>query len=102
MYLMKKYVVMFPVPIYLEHNILLRHTGMIKSVAKTYNLLLSHSSEIKRFALLTLKCSRETLQNLAYFCVKKTHVVFFVFHFNQLYIFTYSSVLNERIVLMNV
>ena len=31
-----------------------------------------------------LKCSRETLQNLPYFMYKKTHVVFFVFHFVQL------------------
>ena len=36
-----------------------------------------------KFAL-NLKCSRETLQNLPYFCNKKTHVVFFVFHFVQL------------------
>ena len=35
-----------------------------------------------------MKCSRETLQNLLYFMYKKTHVVFFVFHFMQLYIFT--------------
>ena len=32
--------------------------------------------------------SSETLQNLLYFMHKKTHVVFFVFHFVQLYIFT--------------
>ena len=35
-----------------------------------------------------VKCSREMLQNLPYFMHKKTHVVFFVFHFVQLYIFT--------------
>ena len=33
-------------------------------------------------------CSSETLQNLTYFMYKKTHEVFFVFHFVQLYIFT--------------
>ena len=45
-----------------------------------------HSSE-KR-GLRSTKCSSETLQNLLYFMYKKTHVVFFVFHFVQLYIFT--------------
>ena len=33
-----------------------------------------------------MKCSSEMLQNLLYFMYKKTHVVFFVFHFMQLYI----------------
>ena len=46
----------------------------------------SHSSEIR--GLRSTKCSSETLQNLLYFMYKKTHVVFFVFHFVQLYIFT--------------
>ena len=45
-----------------------------------------HSSEIR--GLRSTKCSSETLQNLLYFMYKKTHVVFFVFHFVQLYIFT--------------
>ena len=39
-------------------------------------------------SLCSMKCSSETLQNLLYFMYKKTHVVFFVFHFVQLYIFT--------------
>ena len=47
---------------------------------------LAHSSEIR--GLYSTKCSSETLQNLLYFMYKKTHVVFFVFHFVQLYIFT--------------
>ena len=39
--------------------------------------------------LCSTKCSSKTLQNLLYFMYyKKTHVVFFVFHFVQLYIFT--------------
>ena len=38
-----------------------------------------HSSEIR--GLRSTKCSSETLQNLLYFIYKKTHVVFFVFHF---------------------
>ena len=46
-----------------------------------------HSSEI-RDGLRSTKCSSETHQNLLYFMYKKTHVVFFVFHFVQLYIFT--------------
>ena len=37
-----------------------------------------------------MKCSSETLQNLLYFIYKKTHVVFFVFYFVQLYIFPYD------------
>ena len=45
-----------------------------------------HSSEIRGLRL--TKSSSETLQNLLYFMYKKTHVVFFVFHFVQLYIFT--------------
>ena len=51
-----------------------------------YFLILPHSSEIR--GLCSTKCSSETLQNLLYFMYKKTHVVFFVFHFMQLYIFT--------------
>ena len=38
-----------------------------------------HSSEIR--GLHSTKCSSETLQNLLYFMYKKTHVVFFFFHF---------------------
>ena len=49
-------------------------------------ILRTHSSEIR--GLRSTKCSSETLQNLLYFMHKKTHVVFFVFHFVQLYIFT--------------
>ena len=45
-----------------------------------------HSLEIRGFC--STKCSSEMLQNLLYFMYKKTHVVFFVFHFVQLYIFT--------------
>ena len=45
-----------------------------------------HSSKIS--GLCSTKCSSEMLQNLLYFMYKKTHVVFFVFHFMQLYIFT--------------
>ena len=41
--------------------------------------LLVHSSEIR--GLRWMKCSSETLQNLLYFMYKKTHVVFFIFHF---------------------
>ena len=39
-----------------------------------------------------MKCPSEMLQNLLYFMYKKTHVVFFVFHFVQFYIFTYVYV----------
>ena len=48
----------------------------------------TENSEIR--GLCSTKCSSETLQNLLYFMYKKrkTHVVFFVFHFVQLYIFT--------------
>ena len=45
-----------------------------------------HSSEIR--GLHSTKCFSKTLQNLLYFMYKKTHVVFFVFHFVQLNIFT--------------
>ena len=48
--------------------------------------LRGHSSEIR--GLRSTKCSSETFQNLLYFMYKKTHVVFLVFHFVQLYIFT--------------
>ena len=41
-----------------------------------------HSSEIR--GLRSTFCPREMLQNLPYFMYKKTHVVFFVFHFVQL------------------
>ena len=50
------------------------------------NIRTAHSSEIRD--LCSTKCSRETLQNLPYFCSKKTHEIVFVFHFVQLYIFT--------------
>ena len=46
----------------------------------------THFSEIR--GLRSTKCSSEILQSLLYFMHKKTHVVFFVFHFVQLYIFT--------------
>ena len=48
--------------------------------------LCSHSSELR--GLCSTKSSSEMLQNLLYFMYKKTHVVFFVFNFMQLYIFT--------------
>ena len=44
-----------------------------------------HSPEIKWFLLKFL--SRQTLQNLLYFYNKKTYVVFFILHFEQLYLF---------------
>ena len=47
-----------------------------------------HSSEIR--GLHSTKCSSETFQNLLYFMYKKTQVIFFVFHFVQLYILTYE------------
>ena len=47
-----------------------------------------HSSEIR--GLRSTKCSSELLQNLLYFMYKKTHVVFFVFYFVQLYFFPYE------------
>ena len=37
-----------------------------------------------------MKYSSKTLQNLLYFMYKKTRVVFFVFHFMQVYIFPYE------------
>ena len=52
----------------------------------TSQLFYSNPSEIR--GLRSTKCSSETLQNLLYFMYKKTHVVFFFFHFVQLYIFT--------------
>ena len=43
-----------------------------------------HSSKIR--GLRSTKCSSETLQNLLCFMyINKTHVVFFIFHFVQLY-----------------
>ena len=54
----------------------------------TKYLLVLHSSEIR--GLHSTKCSSETLQNLLYFMYKKTHVVFFVFHFVQFYILPYE------------
>ena len=45
-----------------------------------------HSSEIR--GLRSTKCFSETLQNLLFYMYKKIHLVFFVFHFVQLYIFT--------------
>ena len=47
-----------------------------------------HSSEIR--GLRSTRCSSETLQNLLYFMYKKTQVVFFVFHFLQIYFFPYE------------
>ena len=38
-----------------------------------------------------MKCSSETLQILLYFMYKKTHVVFFVFHFVQLLFFLMNA-----------
>ena len=42
-----------------------------------------HSSEIR--GLCSTKCSSEMLQNLLYFMYTKTYLVFFIFHFMQLY-----------------
>ena len=47
-----------------------------------------HSSEIR--GLRSMKCSSKMHQNLLHFMYKKTHVVFFVFHFVQLYSFPYE------------
>ena len=49
-------------------------------------LYTSHSSEIRGLHL--MKLPSEMFQNFLYFMYKKTHVVFYVFHFVQLYIFT--------------
>ena len=46
---------------------------------------IKHSSEKRGLCL--MKGASETLQNLPYIYHKKTHVVFFVFHFVLLYIF---------------
>ena len=51
-----------------------------------YVVVTGHSSEIR--GMCSMKCSSKTLQNLPYFWNTKTHAVFFVFHFVQLYIFT--------------
>ena len=45
-----------------------------------------HTSKIN--GLCSIINSKKTLQTLLYFMYKKTHVVFFVFHIVQLYIFT--------------
>ena len=47
-------------------------------------------------SLRSTKCSSEMLQNLLYFMYKKTHVVFFVFHFGQIYIFALHCMLWAR------
>ena len=57
-----------------------------KEMEKDFKIHSLHFSEIR--GLRSMKCSSEMLQNLLYFMYKKTHVVFFVFHFVQLYIFT--------------
>jgi hypothetical protein len=44
-----------------------------------------HPPEIRGFC--SSFCPAKTHQNLLYFYNKKTHVVFFVFHFEQLYLF---------------
>ena len=61
-------------------------TSIIVTATNHIFSLESHSSEIR--GLRSTLCPRETLQNLSYFMYKKTPVVFFVFHFVQLYIFT--------------
>ena len=58
--------------------------SLINSKSMTH--FIYHSSEIKDSR--STKCCSKTLQNLLYFMYKKTHVVFFVFHFMQLYVFT--------------
>ena len=47
-----------------------------------------HSSEIRGWCL--MKWPSKTLQNLPYFMYKKIHVVFFVFHFVQLWVLPYE------------
>ena len=65
-----------------------RSTTNYKMVSKAlYNFqVITHSSEIRGLCL--MKCPSEMRQNLLYFMYKKTHVIFFVFHFVQLHIFT--------------
>ena len=58
---------------------------MLEKRSWNYHVI-THSSEIR--CLRSTKCSSKTPQNLLYFMYRKTHVVFFVFHFKQLYIFT--------------
>ena len=69
----------------------------LDSVLKIGFLITMHSSEIR--GLHSTKCSSDTLQNLLYFMYKKTHVyvVFFVFHFVQLYIFTPGQSISGRL-----
>ena len=55
---------------------------MLRKLPQWYQSNKSTLFRKKRFAL------NGTLQNLLYFMYKKTHVVFFVFHFVPLYIFT--------------
>ena len=61
------------------------HNANKKLAEKIRENIIVHSSEIRGFR--STKCSSETLQNLLYFMYKKTHVIFFVFHFVQLYFF---------------
>ena len=58
------------------------------TVNSSVHRFVCHTSEIR--GLRSMKCSCETLQNLLYFMYKKTHVVFFLFHFVQLYFFPYE------------
>ena len=54
-------------------------TNQGRVIPRPYCILfeLQHTSEITD--LCSMKCSKETLQNLLYFMYKKTHVVFFSF-----------------------
>ena len=56
----------------------------LKKSASAVGQFTINSSEIR--GLRSTKCSSEMLQNLLYFMYMKTHVVFFVFHFVQLYV----------------
>ena len=59
-----------------------RFCGSLVHVDKGKYSITNHSSEIR--GLRSTKYSSKTLQNLLYFMYKKTHIVFFVFHFVQL------------------
>ena len=71
----------------LEDSVTLTETYLL-AVMSIGDLECSHSSEIR--GLSSTKSSSEMLQNLLYFMYKKTHVAFFVFHFVQLYFFSYE------------
>ena len=45
---------------------------------------------LQKVSFRSMKISSQMLQNLLCLCKKKTHIVFFVFHFKQLYFFPYE------------